>query len=55
MQVEEKDYAKLVAKRREEGGGFIVDDEGLGCVRNIPPPPTPADSLCAAVARTRRL
>jgi hypothetical protein len=31
-QVEEKDYAKLVAKRREEGGGFIVDDEGLGCV-----------------------
>jgi len=33
VQVEEKDYAKLVAKRREEGGGFIVDDEGLGCVR----------------------
>jgi hypothetical protein len=51
VQVEEKDYAKLVAKRREEGGGFIVDDEGLGCVRTILPPPTPADSSAPCLAQ----
>eukprot|EP00959_Pyramimonas_sp_CCMP1952_P465681 9488745-Pyramimonas_sp.AAC.2 len=28
--VEEKDYADLVAKRRKETGGFVVDDDGLG-------------------------
>jgi hypothetical protein len=28
--VDEKEYAQIVAKRRAEGGGFVVDDEGLG-------------------------
>ncbi|PKA64781.1 DNA polymerase alpha catalytic subunit [Apostasia shenzhenica] len=28
--VEEDDYAALVARRREDVGGFIVDDDGLG-------------------------
>ncbi|KAK9810187.1 hypothetical protein WJX72_006462 [[Myrmecia] bisecta] len=29
-EVDEEDYALLVSKRREEGGGFIEDDNGLG-------------------------
>eukprot|EP00899_Mesostigma_viride_P010487 jgi/Mesvir1/1943/Mv22962-RA.2 len=28
--VEEGEYARLVAKRREEGGEFVVDDDGIG-------------------------
>ncbi|XP_028549547.1 DNA polymerase alpha catalytic subunit isoform X1 [Dendrobium catenatum] len=28
--IEEDDYAALVARRREDVGGFIVDDDGLG-------------------------
>lgn len=28
--VDEAEYAKLVQKRREEGGGFVIDEEGLG-------------------------
>ncbi|GMH42291.1 hypothetical protein BSKO_10210 [Bryopsis sp. KO-2023] len=28
--VDEKDYSKLVEKRRQEGGDFVVDDDGLG-------------------------
>ncbi|PSC73303.1 DNA polymerase alpha catalytic subunit [Micractinium conductrix] len=29
-EMDEAQYAKLVKKRREEGGGFVVDEEGLG-------------------------
>ncbi len=28
--VDEQEYAKIVAKRRAEGGGFVVDDDGMG-------------------------
>ena len=32
-QLDEKQYANLVAKRRMETGGFIVGDADGGCVR----------------------
>ncbi|PRW60975.1 DNA polymerase alpha catalytic subunit [Chlorella sorokiniana] len=28
--VDDAEYAKLVQKRREEGGGFVIDEDGLG-------------------------
>jgi DNA polymerase alpha subunit A len=30
--VDEQAYADIVRKRREEAGGFVVEDEGLGYV-----------------------
>jgi hypothetical protein len=62
-QLDEKQYASLVAKRRMETGGFIVGDAAGGCVRrplgsrplfacSLAPPPA---ARCCAAAHPRRV